>query len=342
VRASISAVNTLGVAALATFVAGCSGGSLQIPASNTAASALGQAPGREAMSLRRAAPNPSHGFMQPLDAETNLVYMSSWGTASVVDVFTTSGKQVGQISNGLVEPQGLFVDAASNLWVANMTNVLVYPHGGLSPSRTLADPVGAPIDVTVCPNGTAYVADFYDTSNSNHASIQIYAGGSTTPTGTLDYTTVYRNQFLTCDRAGNVFAAILIGESVGDGRVIEFPLGQEAGAKEIGITLQSPGGIKPNDAGNLLVTDLVAHTIAEYTENGSPTGLSIATGVPIEGIALSRNGKTVLGADPGGPNGLTWSFPEGKQERVYTCCSSIGPPIQNNFGVAFYPGQKGI
>jgi hypothetical protein len=27
---------------------------------------------------------------------------------------------------------------------------------------------------------------------------------------------------------------------------------------------------------------------------------------------------------------------------VYTCCSRIGPPLQVNDDVAFYPGQKGI
>jgi hypothetical protein len=256
-----------------------------------------------------------------------------------------NGKQVGQIADGLVEPQGLFVDAKGSLWVANASNVLVYPRGGLSPRKTLTDSVGYPVDVTVCPDGTAYVADLYDNSNSNHASIQVYAPGSTSPTGNLDYATDFRNPFLTCDAAGNVFVALLTGEYVGDGLVIEFPHGKEKGAKDLGIVLQSPGGIKPNNAGNLLVTDLIGHTVTEYTENGSPTGRSFATGTATEGIALSRNGRIVLGATyttQEGPVGISWSWPSGKQLRVYTCCSRIGPPLQNNYDVAFYPGQKGI
>jgi hypothetical protein len=273
--------------------------------------------------------------------------MSSWGTASVVDVLTMNGEQVGQITSGLVEPQGLFVDAKGSLWVANFSNVLVYPRGGLSPSTTLSDPVGYPGDVTVCPDGTAYVADFYNYSNSSAASIQVYAHGSATPTGNLDYANDFRNPFLTCDAAGNVFVALLTGESVGDGLVVEFPHGKQKGAKSLGIVLQSPGGIKPDNAGNLLVTDLIGHTITEYAENGSPTGRSIATGAATEGIAVSRNGRIVLGATAAdttqqGPVGISWSFPGGKQLRVYTCCSRIGPPLQVNEGVAFYPGQKGI
>ncbi|HEY1681593.1 MAG TPA: hypothetical protein VGF98_08165 [Candidatus Tumulicola sp.] len=110
--------------------------------------------------------------MRAMNAGTHLVYMASWGTGSVVDVLTMSGQQVGQIANGLSEPEGLFVDAKGNLWVADISNVLVYPHGALSPSKTLSDPVGYPVDVTVCPNGTAYVADLYVTSNGNQSSIQ--------------------------------------------------------------------------------------------------------------------------------------------------------------------------
>jgi len=283
--------------------------------------------------------------MQALGAQTHLVYMSSWGTASVVDVLTMTGKQVGQIANGLLEPQGLFVDAKGSLWVANLSNVLVYPRGGLSPSKTLTDSVGDPTDVTVCPDGTAYVADLYDNSSSNHASIQVYAHGSTTPTGNLDYANDFRNPFLTCDAAGNVFVALLTGDSVGDGLVVEFPHGKQKGAKDLGIVLQAPGGIKPDNAGNLLVTDLVSHTITEYTENGSPTGQSIATVTATEGIAVTMEGGIVLGATDTtaeGPEGISWSWPSGKQLRVYTCCSRIGPPLQVNDDVAFYPGQKGI
>ncbi len=337
--------NALGVAALVTFLAGCSGGSSQTPALSGSTNSLGQAVAQQVTSLRPYTPNTSHGFMQALGAQTHLVYMSSWGTASVVDVLTMTGKQVGQIANGLLEPQGLFVDAKGSLWVANLSNVLVYPRGGLSPSKTLTDSVGDPTDVTVCPDGTAYVADLYDNSSSNHASIQVYAHGSTTPTGNLDYANDVRNPFLTCDAAGNVFVALSTSNYVGSGLVVEFPHGKQKGAKDLGIVLQAPGGIKPDNAGNLLVTDLVSHTITEYTENGSPTGQSIATVTATEGIAVTMEGGIVLGATDTtqtGPVGISWSWPSGKQLRVYTCCSRIGPPLQVNDDVAFYPGQKGI
>jgi hypothetical protein len=344
VRHSMPTPNALSVAAFILFLASCSGGASQTPAISSNANSLGQTLALQRATLVPREPNTKHGFMQKMDAQTHLLYMSSWADSSVVDVLTMSGLQVGQIENGLVTPEGLFVDAKGNLWVANVTNVVVYPHGGLSPSKTLEDPTGPPTDVTVCPNGTAYVADLYDASNGNQSSIQVYAHGSTKPTGNLTYPNDFRNPYLTCDAAGNVFLALLVGQSVGDGRVVEFPLGKQQGAKDLGIVLQVPGGIKPDNAGNLLVTDLTAQTITEYTENGSPTGLSIATKTQVEDIAVTVNGHILLGgADRiAGPYGMSWSLPSGKALRVYNCCSRIGPPLQDGFGVAFYPGQKGI
>jgi hypothetical protein len=318
--------------ALLALLAGCSGGNGQTPAVSSPSNALGQ----------DLAAGNNRGFMQSTGAATKLLYIASIGTVGVVDVLSMSGQLVGQITDGLVEPEGLFVDGTGNLWVANFNNVLVYPHGSLAPATTLADPVGYPTDVTVCPNGTAYVADLYDFNNSGAASIQVYPPGNTTPSGSLTFTNDVRNPSVTCDAAGNVFAGISTSQYVGQSRVIEFPLGQQAGAKDLGLALQYAGGIKPDNAGNLLISDIGANTITEYTEAGAPTGKSIATPLGIQGIALSRDGKKLLGANVGGASALSWSFPAGKPEKTYTCCSRIGPPLQDVFGVAFYPGQKGI
>jgi hypothetical protein len=359
VRTSTFARNASGLA-LVMLLAGCSGGNSQTPALSGPANPLALSGSANALALsgsanalalsgsanalgQGSAAGHNRGFMESPDAKTKVLYISSFGTEAVVDVLSMSGVLVGQITEGLVEPEGLFVDGTGNLWVANFSNVLVYPHGSLTPTATLEDPVGYPTDVTVCPNGTAYVADLYDVSSGgSSASIQVYPPGNTTPSGSLTFPNDIRNPVLTCDAAGNVFVGISTSQYVGNSRVIEFPLGQQAGAKDLGIALQYPGGIKPDNAGNLLVNDVGAQTMTEYSEAGAPTGISFATGDAILGIALSRDGNKILGANPAGPSGTTWSFPAGKQERSYTCCSRIGPPLQDVFGVAFYPGQKGI
>jgi len=284
--------------------------------------------------------------MSRFDTKTDLVYISDYLSfpAGDVNVFTRNGLQVGQITNGMVSPEGLFVDKKRNLWVANITDVLVFARGSLSPSQTLTDPIGPPVDVTVCPDGTVYVADLYDLSNTDHASIQVYAPGHTSPTGNLSYAQDFRSPALTCDAAGNVFVSVLVRQSLPNaGVVVEFPAVKQAAVKDLGIVFQDVYGIKPDNAGNLLVSDFVAQTITEYTEAGVATGVQIATGkAQIFGLAVSRDGKYVLGADIDSSTGILWSFPQGKVKKVYTCCTRIGFPMQSVHGVAFDPGQAGI
>jgi hypothetical protein len=290
--------------------------------------------------------NARPGFMDHVDAKTDLVYISDFYSipAGDVNVFTPNGVQVGQITNGMAAPEGLFVDANRNLWVANETNVLVFPRGALSPSMTLTDPIGLPIDVTVCPDGTAYVADLYDLSNTNFASIQVYPPGQTTPTRSLTYSKDFRNPGVTCDAAGNVFVAVLVSHYLPNaGAVIEFPGGKQKGVHDLGIVFQDVYGIKPDAAGNLLVSDFVSRVITEYTEAGVPTGVQITTGAAqIFGLAVSSDGRYVLGADNDSNRGFLWSFPQGKVRRIYSCCSRIGLPMNSIHGVAFDPGQPGI
>jgi len=291
-------------------------------------------------------PSTRPGFMSRVDAKEDLVYISDFASIpdGDVNVFTWDGLQVGQITNGMAAPEGLFVDAKRNLWVANITNVLVFPHGSVSPSETLTDPVGPPTDVTVCPDGTAYVADLYDLNNTDHASIQVYPPGHTSPTRNLSYDQDFRSPALTCDAAGNVFVSVLIRQSLPNaGVIVEFPGGKQGGVKDLGIVFQDVYGIKPDNAGNLLVSDFVSRTITEYTETGVATGVQIATGrSQIFGLAVSRNGRFVLGADIDNSRGVLWSFPEGVVKKRYTCCSRFGLPMQSVHGVAFDPGQAGI
>ena len=93
-----------------------------------------------------------------------------------------------------MEPEGVFVDAKGSLWVANFSNVLVYPHGGLSASKTLTDTIGYPVDVTVCPDGTAYVADLYDYRNSNEAIVHVFAQAARRPRATSTTRTTFETR----------------------------------------------------------------------------------------------------------------------------------------------------
>jgi hypothetical protein len=308
----------------AMLLAGCSGGSqLGSPATPMSAN-----PPQQQSLVRHSRQTTS--WMNRPDARTRLAYISD-NLANNVTVFDLDGTMKGQIGS-LSYPGGLFVDSKHNLWVANggANNVLEFARGATTPSNTLNDSGAGPIDVTMCPNGSIYVA------GGNSTAIEVYPRGSTNPTRSLTYPGAEQTDALTCDAAGNVFATIVISFH---GGVVEFPRGKQHGATQLPISLGGPGGIKPDNAGNLLVDDQSAQTITEYTEAGSPTGNSIATAFDCINFGVMRNSKVV-----GCPvyvayktsYGQSYAFPGGTSLQTYS--GSFMLP----YGFAFDPGQKGL
>jgi hypothetical protein len=269
-------------------------------------------------------------WMKRPDVRTRLVYISDV-LANNVTVFDPNGTMQGQIG-GLSNPGGLFVDSKRNLWVANggANDVLGFARGATTPFATLNDSGAGPLDVTMCPNGTVYVA------GDNSSAIEVYPRGSTNPARSLTYPGAPQNDALTCDATGNVFVTVVVSFH---GGVVEFPRGKQRGATQLPISLGGPGGIKPDNAGNLLVDDQTAQTITEYNEAGSPTGKAINTAYDCINFGVMRNGKVV-----GCPvyiayhtsYGQTYTFPGGTMRQTYSG-SFILP-----YGFAFDPGQKGL
>jgi hypothetical protein len=255
-----------------------------------------------------------------------LVYVAD-AAKSLIGVFDGNGKLIGTITRGLNYPYGIFVDRHHNLWVANggNSNVLEYARGGTTPIATLPDGSAYTQDVTICPNGNIYVATLLD-------GITIYSGRKHHMSGTLDYYGA-QFQFVTCDKLGNVFASGVLGTF---GNIMEFPRGQEQGARSLPIS--SPGNlgaVKPDNAGNILVCDAGA-TVAEFTEDGYPTGKAIESNDRWYDIALSRDGKVLLGGDQSANVGVSVTWPGDKPRVTYKDSFSAV------WGVAFDPGQRGI
>jgi hypothetical protein len=245
-----------------------------------------------------AAVTPVASWIAPAAKSSPLVYVSDFEHDSVSIFDADTSTLLGQIG-GLSAAAGLYVDRRHRLWVANSGNdqVLVFDRGATSPSETLSDPQQRPFDAAVCPNGTVYVSNYYS-FQTGFGSISVYAKGSTSPTGSLSDPNEFENYFVTCDAKGNVFTTLELGNLAN--QVDEYAGGAPPALKVLPV--DSAGGIVIDKAGNLVVADPDAHTIAEYTESGAATGNTIATGSSrlIFGIALSRNGKSVLGANAGG------------------------------------------
>lgn len=254
-------------------------------------------------------------------ADATRVYVSD-KTHNIVAIFDGNGKRVGTIGStgGLNYPQNLFVDARGDLWVANQGDhdVLMFPPGSPYATVSLADHKNLPADVTICSDGTIFVANVF--SPDGGGDITVYKGitgdairGAARQA--IRKLTYAGSEFtgITCDAGGNVFATAVVGTF---GSVVEFPSGQEAHAKQLPISSGGNlGGIKIDRAGNLLVDDPEGQ-VTEYTETGRPTGVAIATG-GWYGIALDAAGTTLYGADAGAEQGIAVTFPGGVQERTF-------------------------
>ena len=104
-----------------------------------------------------------------------------------VDMFDTTGKQLGQIAG--VYPEALAVDDASNLWVGDSSNYTLqqFPSPYTSPALTLRDTAGTPgaIAVNAAPgpqHGLLAVGSF---PRSGFSSLRFFARGHLTPCKTL-------------------------------------------------------------------------------------------------------------------------------------------------------------
>lgn len=259
-------------------------------------------------------------------AATQLVYVSDQAH-NVIAVFDRDGTPAGTITAKLDYPQGLFVDGGHHLWVANRgkSNVLEYARGANAPEAMLDDNGAQPEGVTMCPDGTVYVANILVSGGGD---VAVFAHGSKHPTRTLNYEGG-NFFFIACDASGNVFASLVLGTS---GTVVEFPKARQAGAKALPIFMPgNPGGIAIDAGGKVLVDDPSGSgTITEYTESGTPTGVVIRTNKPWVQIALDRGGTLLLGATAHG--GASVAFPSGAPRRRYRS-KSFAQPI----GIAIDP-----
>lgn len=141
---------------------------------------------------------------------------------------------------GVFTAGDVFVDPARRVYVSSGASVLQFSATGKL-LNTFDDSGHDANGVTLCPNGTLFVA------NSEGNTISIYANGSTKPTGTLvdSGTQVFH---LACDAGNNLFVT-LAGKP---GQVDEFPA-TGSGPVNLPINVDFPEGIAIDRAGDVVV-----------------------------------------------------------------------------------------
>ncbi len=178
-----------------------------------------------------------------------------------------NGKEKGQITAGLSNPERLFVDKQGSVYATNLGNntITAYKQGQTSPFITISSGVNTPTGLTVDAAGTIYCA------NVGNNTITVYPKGQTSPSLTIPYFAEY----LATDAHDNLYAA-------GTG-VEEFAPGSTQG-KDLGLP-EFPGALEVDRSGNLIV---VYNSTVEYfpagqttpskeiSVNGSPFALSLS------------------------------------------------------------------
>jgi len=264
------------VAVLA-LLAGCSGASQLSPSTSAAqssaqsvghqsASALGAKRflGAFALSAAKLATLRASGIKVPRVVVPNKK-RSRWGHKVFVSDFLGNVVQEFEAKNGgtvtatisdVVGPQGMDTDRHENLYVTSQgtSSVNVYTPGSYTASKILNEGnQQAPASVAVCPDGTVYVSNTYANYGYQNGSIQIFAPGSTSPTGSIPDSNIYFSFFVACDGAGNVWYDYLDNNIVtgvakyvpSTGTITEFG--------SLGIAF--PGGIRAFGKGLLSIND---------------------------------------------------------------------------------------
>ncbi|MBV8723844.1 MAG: hypothetical protein JO350_00770 [Candidatus Eremiobacteraeota bacterium] len=159
-----------------------------------------------------------------------LLYGSSYdgGFINIYHEHGTNQAPIGQLTNGLVSPQGIIVDKYHQVWVANTNafTILGFQRGATTAFTTLNDPGYFPVSIAVDGNGTVYAANAQGQSGQS-GNVTYWTKGSTSPSGTLTYSNFQVVLGIGVDASNNVYVSYV--PKSGPPAVVEFPAGSQTG-----------------------------------------------------------------------------------------------------------------
>jgi hypothetical protein len=190
-------------------------------------------------------------------AQGQLLYVADTLSGEKVAIYKQKGQSqspIGNLSTGIGEPYGLWVDAHDNLWVANSngetdSTILRFPPGQTNPDIYLPDDYWNVNWIWVAPHNTVYVVNIGYYADSV---IYKYDAPRVTPKVIRDphFSFMWA---VVGDTKGDLFASGLYKKSGLGG--IDERFAKATRWHETGITLSAPGGLAFDGSGNLVASD---------------------------------------------------------------------------------------
>lgn len=275
-----------------------------------------------------------HGWVVPKKKNpAQELFVSDEGD-SVINIYSVPKYSlIGQITDGISEPEGITTDRFGTLYVANLGNdtVTIYAKGTMSPAATLSEPNG-PDDVAVDKSGRVFAADI-------GGGVDVYGQPFylSVPQQRITNADIFEVFGVAVDKRGDIYAA---GLGPGSQPVIityHWDSGYEW-APGVNLYLSGmdiPSGVLLNDSHDhiyFVESDYGLGVINIY--DGFDTGPSST--IPIshpERSALDRRGKRIY-------------VPQGSDDKVAILKYPSGTPVASisigNFvsGTAIFPPRK--
>jgi hypothetical protein len=258
-------------------------------------------------------PATSHGWMLP-EAKTdkNVFFWGDYDSSTITlyDNKGTNGKEIGQITTGLSNPERLFVDKDGSVYASNIGNntITAYKAGATTPFLTISNGINGPTGITVDAAGTVYVA------NVDGDTITEYPKGKTSPKITISASAEY----LATDSKDNLYAAEFPSVEV-------YKKGSMTGTA-LNLTIGSPGALEVAKDGTVIIIDGSTNNLDYFPAGKTSPSASIALGGFPFGIALNKANSQVYisNLDSSDFEIQSVAYPKGKTPKIKFENSSTG------------------